>query len=103
MNPKIMKLRGELEKNKCKISDLQGRTFGNMDGYADAEAISPAAELRHWFLPEIYIGYKLRRATKRRVSMRDSTNAPRDVGCSAIALGASAGSHQTDSEKTGKS
>ncbi len=25
MNPKIMKLRGELEKNKCKISDLQGR------------------------------------------------------------------------------
>lgn len=25
MNPKIMKLRGELEKNKGKISDLQGR------------------------------------------------------------------------------
>lgn len=25
MNPKIMKLRGELEKNKYKISDLQGR------------------------------------------------------------------------------
>ena len=25
MNPKIMKLRGELEKNKSKISDLQGR------------------------------------------------------------------------------
>ena len=25
MNPKIMKLRGELEKNKIKISDLQGR------------------------------------------------------------------------------
>ena len=25
MNPKIMKLRGELEKNKCTISDLQGR------------------------------------------------------------------------------
>ena len=25
MNPKTMKLRGELEKNKCKISDLQGR------------------------------------------------------------------------------
>ena len=25
MNPKIMKLRGELEKNKVKISDLQGR------------------------------------------------------------------------------
>ena len=24
MNPKIMKLRGELEKNKGKISDLQG-------------------------------------------------------------------------------
>ena len=25
MNPKIMKLRGELEQNKGKISDLQGR------------------------------------------------------------------------------
>ena len=25
MNPKIMKLRGELKKNKGKISDLQGR------------------------------------------------------------------------------
>lgn len=25
MNPKIMKLRGELEKNKGRISDLQGR------------------------------------------------------------------------------
>ena len=25
MNPKIMKLRGKLEKNKGKISDLQGR------------------------------------------------------------------------------
>ena len=25
MNPKIMKLRGELEKNKSEISDLQGR------------------------------------------------------------------------------
>ena len=25
MNPKIMKLRGEMEKNKGKISDLQGR------------------------------------------------------------------------------
>ena len=25
MNPKIMKLRGELDKNKGKISDLQGR------------------------------------------------------------------------------
>ena len=25
MNPKIMKLRGELDKNKSKISDLQGR------------------------------------------------------------------------------
>ena len=25
MNPKIMKFRGELEKNKSKISDLQGR------------------------------------------------------------------------------
>ena len=25
MNPKIMQLRGELEKNKGKISDLQGR------------------------------------------------------------------------------
>ena len=28
MNPKIMKLRGELEKNKGKISDLQGRNRG---------------------------------------------------------------------------
>ena len=26
MNPKIMKLREELEKNKGKISDLQGRS-----------------------------------------------------------------------------
>ena len=42
MNPKIMKLRGELEKNKGKISDLQGRMPA-----APAPATSEKEALNH--------------------------------------------------------
>ena len=38
MNPKIMKLRGELEKNKGKISDLQGR---NCTGHFGKGGVEP--------------------------------------------------------------
>lgn len=40
MNPKILKLRGELEKNKGKISDLQGR---NRELEKQMEATAPLA------------------------------------------------------------
>lgn len=49
MNPKIMKLRGELEKNKGKISDLQGRNrelFRRMQA-APAPATSEKEALNH--------------------------------------------------------
>ena len=43
MNPKIMKLRGELEKNKGKISDLQGRN-------RELEKQRGENDWKHWFL-----------------------------------------------------